>query len=64
MIQSVDQIDYLAGLRLRGASNDNDLKQSIETAIISYNTFLDVINEVVEFSPATKSAELTPPLVS
>ena len=64
MIDSVDDVDRLADLRIRESSNDIDLKAAIEKSIIKYNDFLNVINEVVEFIPEPKAVELTPPIVS
>lgn len=49
MIDDLDNVDYIASLRIRDASNDSELKKALEAIKLSYNTFLALVE--VPLSP-------------
>lgn len=50
MLEDVDDVDSLAGLRLRGESSDQSLNAAIEKAQKSYASFVDAVDKLVEVS--------------
>lgn len=63
MLEDVDDVDSLAGLRLRGESSDQALSAAVQKAQGSYATFIDTVDRLVEYSASAPST-VTPPAAS
>ena len=61
MINSVDDVDSQANLRLRDGSNDKELMKAIDKAIVDYNTFLDTVHKLVVLTPEPATPPPSPP---
>ena len=59
MLEDVDDVDSLAGLRLRGESSDQSLDAAIKKAQGSYKTFIDTVDKLVEYTVSPPSTTTT-----